>query len=652
MKTSNCTISNHTLLKYFLLLLLMQYAPVVFSQTKYIDSLRNNIATAKNDKQRSEAVFRLCDEANSLNPDTLNKYSGMGNMLALRLQNQQAIIQSQLYRAMLLSREGRFDAELNLIDSSLLALKNLNNPGLETRFGLLKTNVLIRLNKQKEAINYSLQILHYAEINKDKVTQVRAKTIIGWAYMEIGQNRDALNWLLAGDALQQTLPKNLWQPFLYSNIAAVYNEMKKNDSAEYYIKIALQESLEKNDLSYLANTYFIYAGISADLKRKKQAEAFLEKGLLVREKIGDAFYIVSDMYQMGLNYADYNEPQKGIAVLRQGIDMAYKNNLVEKLPILYNALARNYKTAGNYVAYGKTMDTIVMLKDSIYKNNSAEAIAEMQTKYEVQKKENTIIQQHYDLAKKNMFIYSIGGVFAITVISGFFFFQNRKKNQRLKIQAVEMEQKKKLAQAVMQAEEEERQRIAADLHDSVAQKMVVAKFNLEAFGNGMEIPEQKQTIYNNIHSLLKETAGEVRNLSHSMMPYAFARHGLAHSIKDFLDKIHKKDCKINFNATGDFSHIPENIALMIYRIMQESIQNALKHSGATVIDVSMHCANNEADIIIEDNGKGFNINEINKGTGLKNIQSRVEFLNGKTEINSIVGKGTVIAIFLPLYFQQ
>jgi signal transduction histidine kinase len=294
------------------------------------------------------------------------------------------------------------------------------------------------------------------------------------------------------------------------------------------------------------------------------------------------------------------------------------------------------------------MDTLMLLKDSLYKKNSAEALAEMQTKYDVQKKENTIIQQEYALTKKNFWIYAIAAVLAITVLSGFLFFQTRKKNQRLKLQAVEMEQKKKLTNAVMKAEEDERKRIAEDLHDSVAQKMVVAKLNLEALGNGLEFADQKEIIYNNINTLLKESTDEVRSLSHSMMPHAFKRHGLTNSVRDFLDKIHKKNFKINFNAEGDFFVIKENKALLIYRIMQECIQNVLKHSAATRLDISMICDNNEADIIIEDNGCGFNADEINYGTGLKNIQSRVEFLNGKSEINSMPGKGTVVAIYIPL----
>ncbi|MEP6684047.1 MAG: sensor histidine kinase [Parafilimonas sp.] len=635
-------------MKYFLLIIIAMHAFAGISQTKHIDSLRRNVFLAKNDQQKLMAIFALCDEANSLHPDTLYKYCTLANTIATRNKISDDIIQSALYKALFFSRKGHFDLEENLIDSSLLLLKNSENITLKNRFLVLKSNMLIRSDRQKESMSNSLQLLHAAEETKDILTQVRAKTLIGWAYMELGQNRDALTWFFNALKQQEGLPQNQWQPFLYSNIAAVYNELKKNDSAEFYIKKSLNEALERNDLSYLANTYFIYGGISADLGRTAKAENLLENGLRVREIIGDPFYIVSDIYQMGLFYADNHETDKGIAVLQEGISMAYQNKLFEKLPILYSALAKNYKLSGNYLQYSKTLDTIITLKDSLYKKNSADALAEMQTKYEVQKKENTIIKQHYDLVRKDLFIYIIAALLVITILSGFFFFQNRKKNQRLKLQTIEIEQKKKLTHAIMKAEEDERKRIAEDLHDSVAQKMVVAKLNLEALGNGLDLADQKMIIYNNINALLKESTDEVRSLSHSMMPHAFERYGLTNSVSDFLDKIHKKNLKINFSAEGDFSAIKENKALLIYRIMQECIQNVLKHSAATSLDISMICANNEADIIIEDNGSGFNTDEINNGTGLKNIQSRIEFLNGKSDINSTAGKGTVVAIYIPL----
>jgi tetratricopeptide (TPR) repeat protein len=227
------------------------------AQTKHIDSLRMNVLYAKNDEQKLEAIFALCDEANSLHPDTLYKYCTFANSIATHSKINDGIIQSDFYKAMFFSRKGRFDLAENLIDSSLSVLNKSGNTKLKNRFLILKSNMLIRSNKQKESMSNSLQLLHTAEETKDIETQVRTKILIGWAYMELGQNRDALNWFFNAEKQQKDLPQNQWQPFLYSDIAAVYNELTKNDSAEFYVKKSLNEALQKNDLSYLANTYFI-----------------------------------------------------------------------------------------------------------------------------------------------------------------------------------------------------------------------------------------------------------------------------------------------------------------------------------------------------------------------------------------------------------
>jgi signal transduction histidine kinase len=278
-------------------------------------------------------------------------------------------------------------------------------------------------------------------------------------------------------------------------------------------------------------------------------------------------------------------------------------------------------------------------------------LAELQAKYELQKKETTILHQQYDLARKNELVIGSIGLLAAVLILGYFYFQNRKKNQRLKLQTLEMEQKKKTTQAVMQAEEQERKRIAGELHDSVAQKMVVAKISLEALTNhAQQMNEKEKKIFSNVQTLLEESTTEIRNLSHIMMPQILALAGLSETVKSFLDKVEQADLKINFSSEGDFTAIPENTALMIYRVIQEAVQNVLKHASATKLDVSMICENNEVDVIIEDNGVGFNTsaNDIAAGNGLANLRSRIAFLNGKLDINSTAGSGTIIAFYIPL----
>ena len=410
-------------------------------------------------------------------------------------------------------------------------------------------------------------------------------------------------------------------------------------------------SLQRNDLTTLANAYNIYASICTDENNNAKAEKLLQEAIEIRKQVGDPFFIVSDMYQLGIFYADTHQPAKGIPLVQQGIAIAEKENIFEKLPILYEALAENYKAAGDMSNYSESLRKIIELKDSLYKKNSAEALSEMETKYEVQKQENIIVNQKLDIAKKNTLFNGALALLIITLIIGYVFFQNRKKNQQLKMQQLIFEQKKNTASAVLSAEENERKRIAEDLHDSVAQKMVAAKLNLEALESDLPgLDKTQQKIFDNISSLVNESCAEVRNLSHSMMPQAFSKSGLADAISDFLDKIDSRVLKVNFTIEGNTGNINKDKEIMIYRIVQECIQNVLKHAKATQLDISMIASNGELDFLIEDNGIGFNRSAIKKqeSIGMGNIQSRVDFLNGRIDISSEPGKGTMIAFYIPL----
>jgi signal transduction histidine kinase len=638
-------------IKYCLLFFSLYLTQIAHSQTREIDSLRNSVYTERNEKKKLASLLLICEQANSIDQDSLFKYYSMAYACALREHSRIDIIQSNLYKATYLSKKGNPASAESIIDSCVSVLNRPEDRSLKFRFLVLKSNVLIRANKQKESVDNSLQLLHAAELSNDVATQIRAENNIGWAYMELDQDREALNWFFKAIDHEKDFDDDRRQPFIYSNIAAIYNTFKKNDSAEFFAQRALTIAQKRDDLSSQANAYFIYGGICSDIGNKTRSEQLMQKGLAIRKLIGDPFFIVSDIYQIGLLYARNSEPAKGIAILNEGITMARQSNLYEKLPILYSALAANYKAAGKLHQYSETLDTIITLKDSLYKTNSAEAFAEMQAKYDLQKKENTIIQQQYDLTRKNYFIYSIAALLVAILLFGYIFWENRKKIQRLKIASLKMEQKKKTTQAVVQAEEDERKRIAADLHDSVAQKMVVAKINLEALGNRLNaLHPADQKIYDNVAALLEESTDEVRKLSHSMMPQAFARDGLVNAVRDLLDKISKRDLRISFNAEGNFGLLREDAALMVYRIMQECIQNVLKHAHAKRLDISMSATNTEADVTIEDDGIGFKTADIHKeSTGLRNIRSRIEYLNGKIDINSGPGKGTAVAFYFPLH---
>lgn len=623
-----------------------------FSQTITINNLKHAIQKAQSADEKLSAILDLCDQGYSLHPDTLMTYAEKAQTIAHERKDLHDEMRAMYYEAFALTNKGLIDSSLDRANKCLELLSGkIDDPILQANLLNQKGRCYVRKNQYKEAIDMGYQVIDNAEKAKDLLLQMKGKTLIGWAYLEMGQTAEALKWHLK--ALRTTSDTTILEKYgiLFANLALNYRGLGKIDSGLYYINKAINYSRKNENLFALANSLAIQAQLYVTSGKSQLAETPLKEVVAIRKLIGDPFYIVSDMAQLGLYYAHNKQPDKGIATCNEGIAIAMQYKLDTKLFFLYNTLAENYKAQGNIARYAELLEQIISLKDSVYKVNSAEALAEMQAKYDVQKKENTIIQQKYDLTKKNYFIYGTVGLLAATLLFGYFFFQNRKKNQHIKLQAMEMEQKKKTTQAVMRAEEHERKRIAGDLHDSVAQKMVVAKLNLEVLGNHLNgLDESRKKIYNNITALLEESTTEVRNLSHSMMPQAFSVSGFTNAVEELLNKIETPGLKTHFSAEGNFTNINENTTVMIYRIIQEGVQNVLKHAKATKLDVAMINENNEIDVTIEDNGVGFNTKNIGttESNGIKNIRSRIEYLNGTLDINSNPGKGTIVAFYIPL----
>jgi signal transduction histidine kinase len=248
-------------------------------------------------------------------------------------------------------------------------------------------------------------------------------------------------------------------------------------------------------------------------------------------------------------------------------------------------------------------------------------------------------------------VYGILIVLGITLLVCYVIFQTRLKNQQLSLQQIVIDQKRKTMDAVMQAEENERKRIAADLHDSVAQKMFAAKSNLEVFeGYLLSLNHEQRHVYNNIFSLVDDSCMEVRSLSHSMMPQAFFKSGLTDAVKKFIDQIDSNNLRISLTVKGDPESLNKNTQIMIYRIIQECLQNIIKHAKADKVDISIIKNNDGIHIVIADNGIGFNVDTpaATEGVGLKNIKYRVDFLNGQLDIKSGFGKGTAVDLYVPL----
>ena len=181
--------------------------------------------------------------------------------------------------------------------------------------------------------------------------------------------------------------------------------------------------------------------------------------------------------------------------------------------------------------------------------------------------------------------------------------------------------------------------------------MSAAKMNLSAYEHSTAFKTVEEKIaFEKIISLIDESCKEVRSVSHNMMPNALLKNSLASAIREFIDKLDHKTLKVHLYTEGLDERLDSNVETVLYRVVQECVNNVIKHSGANTLDISLIKEPNEITATIEDNGKGFDVNDKSRseGIGLKNIKTRVEYLKGTVDFDSTPGKGTLVALHIPL----
>ena len=222
-----------------------------------------------------------------------------------------------------------------------------------------------------------------------------------------------------------------------------------------------------------------------------------------------------------------------------------------------------------------------------------------------------------------------------------------KKVLQSRLAAQESEKRKQILAAVLEAQENERHDIAFELHDNVNQILTTCKILLES-----EIKKQGGSVFvKNSYRYLQNAIDEIRNLSHRLNPAHLEDMGLEESLREMLHRLDiagKFDVQLSINDPAALLQIDYHISLSIFRIVQEQINNILKHADASFVRISIELSKQFIDVEIVDNGKGFIPTSVNRGLGLTNIRNRAEFHRGVSHINSAPGEGCVLSICLPL----
>ena len=202
---------------------------------------------------------------------------------------------------------------------------------------------------------------------------------------------------------------------------------------------------------------------------------------------------------------------------------------------------------------------------------------------------------------------------------------------------------------MLKGQEEERSRMAKDLHDSLGGMLSGVKLSLGAMKGNIVLSEENTRLFSNVLDQLDHSINEMRRVAHNMMPEALMKLGLQQAVQDYCDGLNESN-KIVFRTQfyGLENRLDAATEILVYRIVQELLNNVVKHASATEALVQVMRHDQNLNITIEDNGIGFVPNEAKTGVGLSNVRSRVDYLKGYFDIQSTAGSGTSIHIECPV----
>ena len=623
---------------------------VLFSGTlkaqniEVIDSLKARLAAADKSSQ-FDIYLKLAEETQVNSPDTGAVYlKKAGDLTDLNSQNSQSF---RYYSA--LSRNKLY---LHQYDSLLVyAEKALGLKDVSTPEGLVHLHSTVGTShyytsEYEKAIDAHLTALRIADEHQIAEQYPNIYNNMSVVYLGMQDWVKSEEYLLKAIDLAEKENNTYEASRGASNLAIVYAMQEKYNLAEGMFKkdIELQQQLGnlmavskghnnlgvlyeyKDDLHASLENYEIALEIAKKINDKASVALGYQNVASAQRKLG-MFREALKNYEIGL---PLNRSQGNRNILRDGLLGVSE---------LYEALGNTDKALEFHQQYH-------LLNDSLISEEHLSAVSELEIKYESEKKEKDILalsekslKSEAALIEQNTWIrrLSVGLIGTVLLsLAAFIIFRQRSRNQK----------QRELITAIADTQIAERKRISRDLHDSVGGSLALAKNKLQTL---FEKQENQSKDFEDALNTLSKTADQVRQISHNLMPGELVKFGLVSAIQTTLDHLQDTELKAQLYSHAMDKRIDPTKEIHLFRILQEIIQNVLKHSKASQLNVYLNKHKKYLNLMVEDNGIGMPDNTAsNFGMGLNNVRSRVALLQGTLNIDSVQNQGTTMNIQIPI----
>ncbi len=412
-----------------------------------------------------------------------------------------------------------------------------------------------------------------------------------------------------GIAAADSMASSSLRSIFFNNMGNCYMYMNKFDSAHYYFTQCLALDSAEGNLAYMADNYLTLGELEKRKMNYPKAEQYFAHAILLADSLGSK---------------------------------QFKFNA-------WNELSEIYRKDNKLLLALDAKDSGMRSKDMMINEKTEEKIAELRELYETDKKEQMIALQQSKLSKQKLILIGGGISMGLLFLSGWLWYHRYKIKKEKELQLSLIGQRETATLEILKAEAQERKRVAAELHDGVGQVMVAAWLNLQVLEDQLKgLDSEQQNLLHKATGMVGESCKEVRHVSHAMMPTVLQNKGFADAVKDFTNKIDSKIISIDVHTEGLEKPLETVVETILYRVIQEAVNNTIKHARATQLDISLYNQPEGITLLIEDNGIGFSKANLEKeGQGMQNMKSRIAFLHGTIHWESSPGNGTLLSINIP-----
>ncbi len=627
------------------------------------DSLLHKLDNAQNDSIKARTILDIGEAIEAAYPEKSLAYYQQALGLSKQIKNNRLILSSTVDVGIAYIESNDLDKALAYLLTAIPVAKQVNDTGKIAAVLCNIGNVHLHKKDPVKAISYYLQATGLLEKTRDKTRLPALYANICSLLNDQKEFNRAIEYGNRASELAEQTDDYYAAADALINLSNSYGYLKNLQKQYTLLQKALPLAIKNNDPEQIAT---VYNNIGDYYYQEKQYQFSLNNYLECHSyvlQMGNKYHLCTSFSMLALLYNKLNQNDKALQYIIEAEKLADSVGARANTKEIYLTRAEIEEQRGNFkIAYDYLYKSSE-IKDSLFKVETSEKVADIEARYQNEKKQKEILQlekdkqiQNLSIRQKSTLNYFLFGSIAALLIVGFSGYRNFRHRQQLAKQREELHQQqirelekdKQLVavDSMLKGQEEERSRLAKDLHDGLGGLLSGVKFSLSNMKDNLIITPDNMTVFERSLDMIDTSIKELRRVAHNMMPEMLVKFGLDEGLKEYCISINTtKLLQVKYQSLGMEERIDKSIEIIIYRIVQELLNNIIKHAAATDAFVQLIRDGARLNVVVEDNGKGFDTNLTdNKGAGLENVRSRVDYLKGQLDIHSEPGKGTLVNI--------